>query len=112
MVLTSTSHSRVEHVPYELASQMYTTMSASPPSYNDSTRLQQVVDSMSPPRKKTRSEKEGHSPALDSTISSGHCIKPDPVYPSSSNPDLLSYKVSNNRSHTCSKAMYRGCKIK
>ena len=103
MVLTSTSHSRVEHVPYELASQLYTTMAASSPSYSDSTRLQQVVDSTSPPRKKNRAEKEGRSPAL--VDSGGHCINPDPVYPSSSNPDLLSYKVSNSRSH--SKAMYR-----
>lgn len=99
MVLTSTSHSRVEHVTSELASQLYTTTAASPPSYSDSTRLQQVVDSTSPPRKKTRAEKAGHSPAMDSTITSGSSIKPDPVYPSSSNPDLLSYKVSNSRSH-------------
>lgn len=100
MVLTSTSHSKVEHVTSELASQLYTTtMAASPPSYSDGTRLQQVVDSTSPPRKKTRVEKAGHSPAMDSTITGGSSIKPDPVYPSSSNPDLLSYKVSNSRSH-------------
>lgn len=95
MVLTSTTPSRVDHVTSELASQLYTSMGAS---YSDSTQLQQVVGCTSPPRKKTRAEKEGHSPAVNSTITGGSCITPDPVCLSSNNPDLLSYRVSNSRS--------------
>ena len=94
MVLTTTSHTRVKHVPSDEVSQM---TAASIGSLSPPTCSLQCQENHSPPRKRIRAGKDDCqlvSCAAETTITNEGCfnsIKPSPV---PKNMALLSYKVS------------------